>query len=292
MSNGSGLPGRSASAIAGRASARGRVILALAIVALVIFSYAGAFRAVVRPWVELPDPTGGVSGQTFALLIFSLLHAAYALGWRHMAIFFGITAVVSWLFEQVGVESGLIYGPYFYTDVLGLKLGHVPLLIPLAWFMMIYPGYVIANLIAQDRPVGSPSHVGRLLWLAFLSAMVMTAWDLVVDPVLSGPAVGAWVWTQGGPYFGIPVQNFVGWMLTTFTVYAIYRLYESRVPLAPEGRIARWIALLPLLAYGSIMISNMLASGPGALHVIAPFVMGLPLAMAITRLTQYRVSDR
>lgn len=289
MSRVSHLTGAGASQPAMHSSGRGRLLVAFAIIALVIFSYAGAFRAVVRPWVELPDVPGGVSGQTFLLLLFSLLHASYALGWRHTLVFFGITAVVSWAFEQVGVATGAVYGPYYYTDFLGFKLGHVPLLIPLAWFMMIYPSYVIANLIAQDRPTGSPRGLGGLLWLAFLSAMVMTAWDLVVDPFLSGPEVAAWVWTEGGPYFGIPVQNFIGWMLTTFTVYTLYRLYERRFRRQPEGAVTRGMALLPLLAYGSIMISNMLSSGPDALHVIAPFAMGLPLVMALTRLAHYRV---
>lgn len=284
MAHISPMPRYTPAAEAGKHSSRRRVLLALSAIALLIFAYAGAFRAVVRPWVELPDITGGVSGQTFLLLLFSLLHASYALGWRNTLVFFGITAVVSWGFEQVGVATGAIYGSYYYTDFLGFKLGHVPLLIPLAWFMMIYPSYVIANLIAQDRATGSPRRLMGILWLAFLSAMVMTAWDLVVDPFLSGAEVAAWVWTSGGPYFGIPVQNFIGWMLTTFTVYVLYRLYETRFPLAPEGGMTRLIALLPLLAYASIMISNMLSSGPDALHVIAPFVMGLPLVMALTRL--------
>ena len=196
--------------------------------------------------------------------------------------------MISWAYEQVGVATGLIYGPYHYTDVLGVKVGHVPVLIPLAWFMMIYPSYVIANLIADDQPSGSRGSIGRIVWVSFLSAAVMTAWDLVVDPVLSGPAVKAWIWEQGGPYFGIPVQNYAGWMLTTFTVYLIYRLYERKVQGKPVGPVTTAIAAMPLVAYGSIMISNSLASGPEALHVIGPFVMGLPLIAAITRLGNYR----
>lgn len=261
-----------------------RLLLSLSTLFLLVFTYEGAVRALFRPIVQLPAITGGLNGQTLALVLFSLAHALYALGWRHTLVFFGLSAFISWAYEQFGVATGLIYGAYYYTDILGFKVGHVPLLIPLAWFMMIYPSYVIANLIASDRPTGSPSRLGALIWISLLSAMVMTAWDLVVDPILSGPAVGAWVWEQGGPYFGIPLQNYAGWMLTTFTVYLLYRLFESRVELRPAGPLTPLIAAMPLIAYGAMMITNSLSSGLEALRVIGPFVMGVPLAAALTRL--------
>jgi putative membrane protein len=115
----------------------------------------------------------------------------------------------------------------------------------------------------------------------------MTAWDLVVDPVLSGPNIKAWIWEQGGPYFGIPIQNYVGWLLTTFTVYLVYRLFERRSSPRPIGPLTTAIVAMPLIAYGAILISNSLA-GPEALRVIGPFVMGLPLIAAATRLRVYR----
>ena len=265
-----------------------RLLLGLTTFFLVVFAYASAVRALLRPLVGLPDITGGLNGQTLVLVLFSLTHAFYALGWRHTLVFFGSSAAISWVYEQIGVATGLIYGPYHYTDVLGIKLGHVPVLIPLAWFMMIYPSYVIANLIASDQPTGSRGSLARVVGLSFLSATVMTAWDLVVDPVLSGPAVKAWIWEEGGAYFGIPIQNYVGWMLTTFTVYLIYRLFEHRVSLRPAGPVTMVVAFMPLVAYGSLMISTSLSGGPEALRVIGPFVMGLPLIAAAARLHAVR----
>lgn len=261
-----------------------RILLGLSTFFLIVFVYAGPVRALLGPLVVLPDVPGGLNGQTLVLVLFSLAHACYTLGWRHTLVFFGLSAVISWAFEQAGVATGLIYGTYHYTEVLGTKLGHVPLLIPLAWFMMIYPSYVIANLLIGDSPFGSRGGLRRIAWLSFLSAMVMTAWDLIVDPLLSGPPITAWVWEQGGPYFGVPIQNFAGWILTTFCVYLLYRLFEHRFDQRPAGPLRTIIVVMPLVAYGSIMISNSLASGPLALRVIAPFVMGIPLLVAATRL--------
>lgn len=272
---------------------RRTLLLVVSALLLAVFVYDGVLRPLLRPVIQLPVLFGDVSRLTVLLMLFSLTHATYALGWRHSLSFFALSAVVSWLFEQVGVETGAIYGRYYYTDILGPKLGHVPFLIPLAWFMMIYPSYVIANLILDGRPTGSRGGAGRLLWLTLVSAMVMTAWDLVIDPVLSGPAVRAWIWEDGGPYFDIPLQNYVGWMLTTFVVYLLYRLFERRVSLQPVGDVTAAIAALPVLAYGAMMLSNILAGGgPAALAVIGPFAMGLPLAAAADKLVRHRADMR
>jgi len=172
---------------------------------------------------------------------------------------------------------------YHYTDVLGSKLGHVPLLIPIAWFMMIYPSYVIANLLVAGRSLVNGAGLSRLIWLALVGSLVMTAWDLSVDVILSGPGAQAWIWHDGGPYFGIPVQNFAGWVLTTFTVYMLYRLFERWVALRPLAPLTFATAALPLVAYAGMALSQMLLGNP-ALQVIIPFTMGLPVLVAAGRL--------
>ena len=265
-----------------------RLLLGLTTFFLGIFIYQGILRALLLPAVALPGVPGGIGVLTVILMLFSFFHATYALGWRHSFTFFALSAVISWAFEQAGVATGLVYGAYHYTDALGPKLGHVPFLIPIAWFMMIYPSYIIANLIAEGKPASSRGGPGRIAWLAFLSGMVMTAWDLVVDPGLSGAAHRAWAWEQSGPYFGVPAQNFVGWLLTTFTVYLCYRLFEQRFSPRPAGPVTVTIAAMPVAAYGAMMLSNIVRGDPPALVVIAPFAMGLPLIAAIERLWHHQ----
>ena len=137
---------------------------------------------VLGAWGLLPAP----SSRALALgtLAFSLLHAARSLGPRWALRFFAVSAVISWAYEQAGVATGLVYGKYHYTAVLGPKLGHVPVLIPLAWFAMIYPAYVIARLLVDDAAQAGSGNWRRHLWRAAIAGMVMTAWDLVMDPNL------------------------------------------------------------------------------------------------------------
>jgi len=258
-----------------------RLSLGLSILFFVVYLYL-VLRESLLPVIAMPGVSGGLRIGTLTLMLFSLCHAGYLLGWRLAVAFFAISAAVSWLFEQAGVDTGLIYGAYHYSDMLGAKLGHVPVLIPLAWFMMIYPSYVIANLITSGQPVSKPSGIGAVAGLSFLSAMIMTAWDLAMDPGMS--AAGHWIWEQGGPYFGVPLQNFAGWLLTTFVVYLLYRLWErKRLPQDPgtENVIA---AAMPVAAYAVMALYYALRGQPEGVQVIAFFAMGLPVILAVARL--------
>jgi putative membrane protein len=128
--------------------------------------------------------------------------------------------------------------------------------------------------------------LAQILWLSFLSAVIMTAWDLVVDPYLSGPTERAWIWENGGQYFGVPLHNFGGWLLTTFTIYFIFRLLSERKFQARPSRrpLSTPIILLPLIGYGTMMVTNIIPGEPPELRIIGPIVMGIPLAIAAIRL--------
>jgi putative membrane protein len=174
---------------------------------------------------------------------------------------------------------------------------------------------VIANLLVDGRPIGTRSGFSRLLRIAAVSAVIMTAWDLVVDPILSGPYARAWIWENGGPYFGIPIQNYAGWLVTTFTVYVAYRAVEQRVEGAARGGVAARggevaggaggvarvpvglgpvgarVAALPVAAYGLMLASNLLSGvAPTGVAVIGSLAMGPPAALAAWRLWRMRAS--
>jgi uncharacterized membrane protein len=179
---------------------------------------------------------GGLNTLTVIVLLLTLWHGSHALGLRLAFVFFSITAVTSWLFEEVGVTTGLIFGPYHYTSTLGPWLASVPALIPLAWFVLVYSSYGLANLIADRLPGGIAGARGHLIGLALLGALVVTALDLVVDPILSGPGFRVWVWDSAGPYYGVPIQNYLGWIATAFLVHLLCRSMERRALAKPAGQ--------------------------------------------------------
>ena len=252
----------------------------IATFALVAYGY-GELAAHVYPFALLPHL--GVPVRVAALTLFSVVHAGTRFGWRAGWLMFVATALITWSFEQAGVATGAIYGPYHYSGMLGPKLGAVPLLIPLAWFMMMYPSYLVTSLIVDGRILPQRTDLTRLLTRASVAAMVMTAWDAVIDPGMS--KAGYWVWEHGGPYLGVPRQNFVGWLVTTFFVYTTFGLIQRW--LEPDIRQTRdWFALLPIIAYAIVTLTQVANQEVGPSSVVALFAMGFPLLISLVRWSQ------
>ncbi|WP_005037494.1 carotenoid biosynthesis protein [Holophaga foetida] len=222
--------------------------------------------------------------MTYVFSLLVLVHAVYLTGWRRALAFFALALVVSFVMEYVGAKTGLIFGHYHYTDVLDPKIAStVPVVIPLAYFMVLYPSRMMADLITWGKAAGVTRGLLWSLFTAVLAALTMTAWDLSMDPVMVHD-VRAWVWERGGPYFGIPLQNFFGWFLTTFIISFLGERLERYLPLLPLGRLHRTVIYLPLVGYGALCLGGPFVGIPVDTRVISPFTMAVPLLAASLRL--------
>lgn len=159
--------------------------------------------------------------------VFAIDHSRQHLGWGNTLSLFGLTFAVSLLFESLGVSSGWVYGGYSYTEHLGYKfLGLVPVIIPIAWFMVAYPSLIMAMRLVSPRA----NPIAWRIQAAALGALIMTSWDLVLDPLMV--ASEHWIWNSPGAYFGIPLQNFLGWWLTVFFAQFAFLSFSGFVPAA------------------------------------------------------------
>jgi putative membrane protein len=135
--------------------------------------------------------------------------------------------LLAWWVEFVGSSTGFPFGDYHYAEALRPQLFGVPLLIPLAWLMMLPPAWAVASLVIKSRTL-SPALPVRLA-RAGVSALAFTAWDLFLDPQMV--AWGFWVWERPGAYFGVPLVNYLGWLLVSFAL--TFFLLPSRLPVKP-----------------------------------------------------------
>ena len=229
----------------------------------------------LAPWGHLP--TVGNVGFTAVFVLFALLHCLVLEGVRRTLQFFVVSSVVSYAMEEVGVRTGLIFGAYHYGQGLGAELGHVPLIIPLAWFMMIYPSRIVAKELLQGIDLAS---VPGIVTLSIVAAWVMTAWDVVMDPEMA--LRGNWIWERGGTYFGVPAHNYFGWLLTTFLIYCISGwLWHGKRAAANATKV---FAALPVFVYGLYSLRYGIANQVPELRLVAVFTMGLPALVATVRL--------
>lgn len=232
---------------------------------------------IAHHWVLLPAP--GNIGFVLAFTAFSLLHAGLMLGGRRLVLFFGLTVLISFIMEEVGVRTGWVFGRYHYSDMLGTKLGHVPVLIPLGWFMMIYPSWVVGRALLRGSDTRGP--VGMIA-VALAGALAMTGWDMVMDPPMI--AGGNWIWEQGGPYFGVPLHNYFGWMLNLTVIYLAFGLAGRAIGRDEGYRFGGLFAALPVATYLLFTLEWLGPRREAPLILIACFTMLAPGLLALTRL--------
>ncbi len=158
-----------------------------------------------------------------APIVFVLLHAPKQIGWKNLGAFFVLAFAISWSYESLSIATGFPFGSYHYTDELGYKLGTVPLLIMPAYFGACYISWQIARTLNEAI---APDHAYR--WpVVLVASFVMVMWDLSMDPARA-TVNQAWIWHDGGAYFGVPFINFVGWFLCVATIFAAFAFWLSR----------------------------------------------------------------
>ena len=196
------------------------------------------------------------------LMGFAIVHGTCRYGWRHFLVFFMLTFVISWSYETSSILTGFPFGHYVYTDKLGPKLWLVPLLIMPAYFSMGYIAWTLGHTLLDrfdDRLAGA-----EVVLVPVLASFVMVMWDLVIDPA-SSTITGAWIWRDGGGYFGVPLVNFLGWYLCVFTIYLVFALYLQRSAEGTKvtslrstnlGERSTWA--LPALMYGAVMLTRLI----------------------------------
>jgi putative membrane protein len=195
---------------------------------LILASYALARILEIVP-STLPR-TAIVALDVLSAMAFALLDGARNYRLRGILIFAAICIVVGNLVENLGVTTGFPFGRYYFVNLMGPKLLHVPVLLGLAYIGMAYVSWNVA--LAILGPAANSASGLELLKAPILASFIMTAWDLAQDPVWATMLHG-WIWLDGGLWFGVPVSNYLGWLGTVFVIFLLFTLYLRRRPQVP-----------------------------------------------------------
>lgn len=201
----------------------------------------------------------------------STTHALVHRGLRWTAVFVLVTTGTGLLAESLGTSTGIPFGRYDYAGSLGWKLLSVPVVIPLAWAMMAYPCLLVGQRLARSR-----------LGAAAVGGLALAAWDLFLDPQMV--EAGHWRFADvtaslpGAP--GIPVSNYLGWLLVAWLMLGLLQLLgrrdcDDRVP----GALFLW-------TWGSSVLANAAFFGRPLVALTGGVVMGLvaaPYARSLAR---------
>lgn len=214
----------------------------------------------------------------------AFINASVLNGFKHALLFLICGAGIGFTAEYIGTTTGAIFGPYTYGTLLGPKVMEVPIAVPLCWFAVVYLAHCLANIILTKHAVAPAKGLWGILPFSLLTAMLATGFDVAIDPVMSGPNVGAWTWTQGGDFFGVPFKNFQGWFLVSFLIDLTYRAGLSLLNWPSQNNLPRSSAVCAIAAWVSLSIGFMLIGDPLESQLIAVFTMFLGGLMAFLRL--------
>lgn len=251
------------------------------------FGLAGMLWVMPHPEVLALIPAGQTlfrwsmaGGGVVYILLGTAAVALYAyrmLGVRLWLAFMLPAVFISLSSELLGTSTGFPFGDYSYLSGLGYKIGGlVPFTIPLSWFYLGLSSYLLArfglaNLAARrSAGLGWLGHIGAVV----IGALLLTSWDFVLDPAMSQTALPFWYWHQPGAFFGMPYQNFVGWMgtgIVFMTVAAL--LWGKQTPTLKAAQLN-----LPLIVYlGNFTFAAVMSIGAG---FWIPLLLGLLLGVA------------
>jgi uncharacterized membrane protein len=222
---------------------------------------------------------------TAVMSAFCLVSSVPLIGWANAVRFAAIGYTLGLFFETMSVHTGFPFGPYYYTAVFGPGVFGVPYIIPLAWYVIVYLSYAIANLMIEQRPLVSGG-AGQAVWLSIVGAAVVTAYDLSLDPFMV-TKVKAWVMVNPGNYFGEQFRGFAGWMLTAFCISVTFRLTRRETPHTADA-VSPLAVVYPLAAYGAWAVFFAFAGEPAGTRPIAIFAMGIPVLAASSGFVKWR----
>ncbi|HTK88415.1 MAG TPA: carotenoid biosynthesis protein [Nitrospiraceae bacterium] len=234
----------------------------------------------------------------FLFLAAFLFSAHRLLGWRRTGWFFLIGWITAFLCEFSSTRTGIPFGLYYYTgSTTGqeLYISNVPFMDSLSFTFLLYASYCMALLFllpAESQALNGRRPLRlrfdletRTSWpVLLLTALFYAFIDVVIDPVaLRG---GRWFLGQiygyayPGIYFGVPIENFIGWAVVGLIALSVYDIVDRKLPRLPDT------ARTDLDVTKKILLGCGLYYGVLAFNVAITFWIGEPL-LGVTGLFIY-----
>ncbi len=231
----------------------------------------------------------------FAFLLIYLLGCSMHLGLRRALLFCIAGYLIAWLSEYSSIHNGIPYGYYYYIDhTKGKELWvmGVPFMDSLSYVFLAYASYSVALMVASPVLISKGQFyvletrkIRRSFSTRILGAILFVYLDIIIDPVallgdkwFLGQIYG---YPEQGAYFGIPISNFIGWLIVGFSmIYALQKIdgwlgdTTDRI-----GYKFSWRYLIGPALYVSVLIFNLSVTfwiGEYTLGWAGVFIIALP----------------
>lgn len=210
-----------------------------------------------------------------AAMIAIIINGIYLFGPKIIYLLI-VTYIISTIAELCSLKSaGGIFGARYsynlnhkiFSSHINL-LGIYPIEVSFAWIILKYLSFNLALIITTAFAL--PNFV-----FIFLTPLILVSLDFILDPFAVN-TMKLWKWERGSKYFGIPIQNFVGWyfvgLVSTLLFHFIYGNIHINFNI---------LFILPIILYGTFIIyskdmfkSNKKLTSLGVLPLITWVLLG------------------
>lgn len=202
----------------------------------IIFILLSIFYLVGIVGILIPSARSNIISYTPFNLILTAVLFVVANGDYSAKFFFSafVVFIIGLAIEIVGVNTGLLFGDYFYGEPLGFKLFNTPLLIGVNWFILSFAAVGIFKKYVQNRVIN-----------AILSALLLVGLDFIIEPVAM--QLSFWSWGEvGAVKHEVPTQNYAMWFLVALGISDFINYQRLKI----QFEIAVFVILLQFAFFG------------------------------------------
>jgi len=190
------------------------------------------------------------SGIEVAMIVLFLLVLADAIRQfnndKKKLLLLGLAFVYALIFENFNMllSKGQA-ASYYYNPTFSLYIWQTPLFIALAWAALIYTAMHISDMLKL-----------KTISKSFMDALLVIMIDLTLDIVAVRQNLWTWVgYSENMAWFGVPADNFIGWLLVTFMFSFLFRYITRKEDDAiNKATRSEFYFLLPAFAYLAMLL--------------------------------------
>ncbi len=144
------------------------------------------------------------------LLTFILVLISFKNDFKNFSKLLLITFTIGFISEQIGIQTGYLFGNYSYLNNLGFKFYGVPLIIGINWAILSIGAWNICKKITQNKFIN-----------ILIASLLMTAFDFAMEP--TAIELNYWKWENGI----IPLYNYISWFLVSIIAIFFCSIYQK-----------------------------------------------------------------
>ncbi|MUL49003.1 hypothetical protein FZI85_04545 [Mycobacterium sp. CBMA293] len=242
---------------------------------------------------------------SLALVVAVFGHMLKHLGVKLASAYFVMATVVEWAFEQANISfGGFVWGDLRYgqLSMLGPHIGSVPLLVPVAMTALLWPVYVIINVMLDGKIVVDPRTLRpwQVVWHCVLYGMLHAWIAFLANGFCTKFGVYEWVGKSRAlapqdSFFGDPALP-LGWTVWGFVVTLVISFVL--IPTLGHDALAwsaarplSWVDAAPIVVIGSYAFALFLNPVNQSVGSVIVFMFGFISLLSLYRFVAIMVAQ-